>query len=65
MKMQIVKMVLELFMNIICELIENASKREKEIEDKEQALKDDVALAEKVRDAYPTMSDENIMKQLC
>ena len=49
--------------------MENKFKVIKEVdEDKEEEnekLKNDIALANKVREAYPSMSDSSIMKQIC
>lgn len=65
MKLQLFKFILETLLNLILKILEKNEETEKQREEERESLKQDVALAEKCRQAYPSLSDEAIMKELC
>ena len=52
-------------LDLILALIKKGEDQDKELKEKEERLKSDIALAERARQAYPSLSDEAIMKELC
>lgn len=65
MKEKILELVLKTLLDLILTLIKKGEDQDKELKEKEERLKSDIALAERARQAYPSLSDEAIMKELC
>lgn len=65
MKEKILELVLKTLLDLILALIKRGEDQDKEMKEKEESLKKDVELAEGLRRAYPSLSDEAIKKQVC
>lgn len=65
MKEKILELVLKTLLDLILTLIKKGEDQEKEMKEMGDRYKADIALAEKARKAYPSLSDEAIMKELC
>ena len=65
MKEKILELVLKTLLDLILTLIKKSEDQDKEMKEKEESLKKDVELAEGLRRAYPSLSDEAIRKQVC
>ena len=65
MKEKILELVLKTLLDLILALIKKSEDQDKEMKEKEESLKKDVELAEGLRRAYPSLSDEAIKKQVC
>lgn len=65
MKEKILELVLKTLVDLILSLLKKSDEQDKELADMGDRYKSDIALAEKVRQAYPSLSDEAIMKELC
>lgn len=65
MKEKILELVLKTLLDLILTLIKKGEDQEKELKEMGDRYKADIALAEKTRQAYPSLSDEAIMKELC
>lgn len=65
MKEKILELVLKTLLDLILSLIKKSEEQDKEMKEKEESLKKDVELAEGLRRAYPSLSDEAIKKQVC
>lgn len=65
MKENILKLLINLIIEFVKQLIEKDEQREKEVANLVEKFKSDSELAENVRRQYPTLSDQAIMKELC
>lgn len=65
MKEKILELVLKTLLDLILSLIKKSEEQDKEMKEKEESLKKDIELAEGLRRAYPSLSDEAIKKQVC
>ena len=65
MKTKLIQIIFELVIKIISELLDAQEKREQEIKQEKEEMKKDIALADKIRKAYPSSSDDQIIKSIC
>ena len=65
MKESLLKLVLQLLLELICNVIEKATQHDEELQKEKAKLKKDIELAEYARKAYPSLSDDAIKKELC
>lgn len=54
-----------MLLQLISSIIDKAEEKDKADKEEREKMKKDLALAKNVRSAFPTMSDENILKSLC
>ena len=65
MKKIVLELLLQMLLQLISSIIDKAEEKDKADKEEREKMKKDLALAKNVRSAFPTMSDENILKSLC
>lgn len=65
MKLEFVKVILNLLFNLIVELVEKASKNAEDADKQRELCNKDIDLAKNIRQSYPGLSDNEILKQIC
>jgi hypothetical protein len=65
MKLKLLEMVLKALLELILDLVKKSAEDEKLHDEERVKLMADIALADATRKAYPSLSDEKIIKELC
>ncbi len=65
MKKEILSLIIELVIDIILKVVAEKEQIASDMESLKKQVKNDTWLADNVRKAYPTLSDEKIISDLC